>query len=284
MRHADLPRAILDMKIQRDKLRQYQKRITVLTDREKAIAKECLAKGDVNKAKLALRRKKYQEGLIAKTDAQLAQLEQLTSDVEFALVQKDVIFGLQQGTSVLKEIHREMGGIENVEKLLGESEEARAYQEVRCTGPSARPLTNMLVVYRKSASCSPTRCRTRTKTRSRTNSKRSRPRSTAANSPMRPSSSPSSRPPRRRRWPKTGRSEGHGSVLLSKHRSPCWRSTCRRRVRASGCKLRASGRRLRAFERGVGVLDSAGSWFGEHSPGCIYRAQCQDDITMTVPM
>ncbi|KAF1838041.1 Snf7-domain-containing protein [Decorospora gaudefroyi] len=122
-------KAILDMKNQRDKLRQYQKRITVLTDREKEIAKECLAKGDTNKAKLALRRKKYQESLLSKTDAQLAQLEILTSDVEFALVQKDVLYGLQQGTAVLKEIHKEMGGIENVEKLLGENEEARAYQE-----------------------------------------------------------------------------------------------------------------------------------------------------------
>lgn len=119
------------MKNQRDKLHQYQKRITVLTDREKEIAKECLGRGDTNRAKLALRRKKYQESLLAKTDAQLAQLEQLTSDVEFALIQKDVLYGLQQGTAVLKEIHKEMGGIENVEKLLGESEEARAYQEVR---------------------------------------------------------------------------------------------------------------------------------------------------------
>src|SRR4051812_48731091 len=124
-------RAILDMKNQRDKLHQYQKRITVITDREKEIAKECLRRGDEKKAKLALRRKKYQESLLAKTDAQLAQLEILTSDVEFALVQKDVLFGLQQGTAVLKEIHREMGGVENVEKLLGESEDARAYQQVR---------------------------------------------------------------------------------------------------------------------------------------------------------
>jgi charged multivesicular body protein 6 len=119
------------MKNQRDKLRQYQKRITVLTDREKEIAKECLAKGQTDKAKLALRRKKYQESLLSKTDSQLAQLEQLTSDVEFALVQKDVLYGLQQGTAVLKEIHKEMGGIENVEKLLADNEEARAYQEVR---------------------------------------------------------------------------------------------------------------------------------------------------------
>ncbi|ORY19036.1 Snf7-domain-containing protein [Clohesyomyces aquaticus] len=122
-------KAILDMKNQRDKLHQYQKRIVVVTTRETDIAKECLRRGDEKSAKLALRRKKYQESLLAKTDAQLAQLEILTSDVEFALVQKDVLFGLQQGTAVLKEIHREMGGIEHVEKLLGESEEARAYQQ-----------------------------------------------------------------------------------------------------------------------------------------------------------
>ncbi|KAI4212477.1 MAG: hypothetical protein LQ351_004729 [Letrouitia transgressa] len=121
-------RAILDMKIQRDKLHQYQKRITTITTRETEIAKECLARGDKSKALLALRRKKFQESLLTKTDAQLATLEQLTSNVEFALVQKDVMYGLQQGTAVLKQINAEMGGIEHVEKLMGESEDAKAYQ------------------------------------------------------------------------------------------------------------------------------------------------------------
>ncbi|MCJ1308383.1 Vacuolar protein sorting-associated protein 20 [Agyrium rufum] len=116
------------MKIQRDKLQQYQKRVTVITARETAVARQCLARNDKPKALLALRRKKYQESLLAKTDAQLEQLQALCADVEFAAVQKDVMFGLQQGTSVLKEIQREMGGVEGVEKLLGESEEARAYQ------------------------------------------------------------------------------------------------------------------------------------------------------------
>ncbi|EER28143.1 SNF7 family protein [Coccidioides posadasii C735 delta SOWgp] len=122
-------RAILDLKNQRDKLHQYQKRITVLTDRETAIAKECLARGDRSRALLALRRKKYQESLLSKTDSQLDQLEKLTGSVEFALVQKDVLFGLNQGTKVLQAIHKEMGGLEGVEKMMGETQEARAYQE-----------------------------------------------------------------------------------------------------------------------------------------------------------
>ncbi|KAJ3480884.1 hypothetical protein NLG97_g7957 [Lecanicillium saksenae] len=122
-------KAILDLKIQRDKLQQYQRRITILTDKETDIAKQMLAKGDKPRALLALRRKKYQLGLLAKTDAQLEQLEQLTSSVEFAQIQKDVVFGLQQGTKVLQEIHKEMGGIEHVEKLMGETADAIAYQK-----------------------------------------------------------------------------------------------------------------------------------------------------------
>lgn len=101
----------------------------MLTDREIAIAKECLVRGQKDKALLALRRKKYQESLLAKTDAQLEQLQRLTSDVEFAAVQKSVMYGLQQGTLVLKQIHAEMGGIDKVEKLLEENAEARAYQK-----------------------------------------------------------------------------------------------------------------------------------------------------------
>lgn len=116
------------MKNQRDKLHQYQKRITTLTDRETAIARECLARGQKSKALLALRRKKYQESLLVHTDLQLEQLQALTSDVEFAMVQKDVVFGLQQGTMVLNQIHAEMGGIDQVERLLEESAEAKAYE------------------------------------------------------------------------------------------------------------------------------------------------------------
>ncbi|KAF4547874.1 Snf7-like protein 1 [Elsinoe fawcettii] len=121
-------KAILDMKNQRDKLRQYQRKITLLTDRETEIARQCLRTGDKRRALLALRKKKYQQSLLEKTDAQLAQLETLTSDVEFALVQKDVLFGLQQGTSVLKQINKEMGSIDKVEQLMADNEEAQAYQ------------------------------------------------------------------------------------------------------------------------------------------------------------
>lgn len=121
-------RAILDLKVQRDRLKQYQKRIDVVREREVQIAKEHLAAGKKDLALLALRKKKYQEGLLEKTNQQLLNLEQLTNQIEFAIVEQQVFAGLQQGNSILKEIQQEMS-LEAVENLMEETAEAIAYQE-----------------------------------------------------------------------------------------------------------------------------------------------------------
>ncbi|KAJ7630821.1 Snf7 family [Roridomyces roridus] len=120
-------RAILDLKLQRDKLKQYQKKIQVVLDREHEIAKAHLAAGQKERATIALRRRKYQQSLLVKTDGQLETLEELVSTIEFSLVEVSVLHGLKQGNEVLKEIHKEMN-IESVEKLMDETLEAREYQ------------------------------------------------------------------------------------------------------------------------------------------------------------
>ncbi|KAJ7783664.1 Snf7 family [Mycena maculata] len=120
-------RAILDLKLQRDKLRQYQKKIQVVLEREHAIAKTHLATGQKDRAVIALRRRKYQQSLLLKTDSQLETLEELVSTIEFSLVEVSVLHGLKQGNEVLKEIHKEMN-IESVERLMDETQEAREYQ------------------------------------------------------------------------------------------------------------------------------------------------------------
>ncbi|KAG0139198.1 hypothetical protein CROQUDRAFT_513410 [Cronartium quercuum f. sp. fusiforme G11] len=120
-------RAILDMKLQRDRLKQYQKKIEVIANQECKIAKDALANGNKSKALLALRRKKYQETLLSKTDLQLETLQNLVSTVEFTLIEKDVLYGLKQGNEVLKEIHKEMN-LDSVEKLMSDTAEAVAYQ------------------------------------------------------------------------------------------------------------------------------------------------------------
>jgi len=120
-------RAILDLKLQRDKVKQYQKKIQGVLQREHEIAKQHLAAGDKDRALFALRKRKYQEGLLVKTDGQLENLEHLVSTIEFSLIEVSVLHGLQQGNEVLKKIHEEMN-VESVEKLLEETQEAREYQ------------------------------------------------------------------------------------------------------------------------------------------------------------
>ncbi|KAL1917590.1 uncharacterized protein VTP21DRAFT_3983 [Calcarisporiella thermophila] len=120
-------KAILDLKIQRDKLHQYQKRILLIIDREVEIAKVAIVKGDKRRALLALKKKRYQEKLLEKSDAHLINLENLTNSIEFALVEKEILSGLKQGNQVLKELQKEMS-VESVEKLMEETADAIAYQ------------------------------------------------------------------------------------------------------------------------------------------------------------
>ncbi|CAM0135031.1 Vacuolar protein sorting-associated protein 20 [Umbelopsis sp. WA50703] len=120
-------KAILDLKVQRDKLKQYQKKLQVVADKEVEIARQCLAQGNKTKALLSLKKKKYQEQLLEKTDAQLMNLEDLTNSIEYAVVEKQVVEGIQQGNEVLKEIHKEMS-IESVQKLMDDTADAIEYQ------------------------------------------------------------------------------------------------------------------------------------------------------------
>ncbi|KZT05880.1 uncharacterized protein LAESUDRAFT_743639 [Laetiporus sulphureus 93-53] len=135
-------RAILES---RDKIKQYQKKIQGILEREHEIAKQHLAAGHKDRALFALRKRKYQESLLVKTDGQLENLEKLVSTIEFSLIEVSVLHGLQQGNEVLKEIHKEMN-LESVEKLLEETQEAREYQrEIDET------LTNSLTVEEEEA-------------------------------------------------------------------------------------------------------------------------------------
>ncbi|KAJ3045108.1 Vacuolar protein sorting-associated protein 20 [Rhizophlyctis rosea] len=120
-------KTILDLKVQRDKLKQYQKKIQSVLDREVEVAKHHLRQGDQGRALLALKKKKYQERLLAQTDQQLLTLEQLTGQIEYALVEQDILRGLQQGNEVLKEIHKEMS-LDAVQKLMDDTADAIAYQ------------------------------------------------------------------------------------------------------------------------------------------------------------
>lgn len=120
-------KAILQLKQQRDKLKQYQKRITLQLEKERALAKQLLKDGRKEKALLLLKKKRYQDQLLEKTESQISNLERMVQDIEFMQIEMKVIEGLKVGNECLKSMHEVMS-IEDVEKILDETQESIEYQ------------------------------------------------------------------------------------------------------------------------------------------------------------
>ncbi|XP_063513085.1 charged multivesicular body protein 6 isoform X1 [Pongo pygmaeus] len=120
-------KAILQLKQQRDKLRQYQKRIAQQLERERALARQLLRDGRKERAKLLLKKKRYQEQLLDRTENQISSLEAMVQSIEFTQIEMKVMEGLQFGNECLNKMHQVMS-IEEVERILDETQEAVEYQ------------------------------------------------------------------------------------------------------------------------------------------------------------
>ncbi|KXN70602.1 hypothetical protein CONCODRAFT_49547 [Conidiobolus coronatus NRRL 28638] len=120
-------KVVLDLKIQRDKLKQYSKKIDLVIENETKIAKKLISEGKKDKALLALKKKKYQEKLLDDLGQQLFNLEEMTSTIEFTLVEQQVLEGLKKGNEVLNQLQKETP-LDQVEKLMEDTLEAIEYQ------------------------------------------------------------------------------------------------------------------------------------------------------------
>lgn len=80
------------------------------------------------RAKLLLRKKKFQETLLSNTDKQLENLEKLAADIEFAQVEIQVLDGLKQGNVALKKMHAILD-IDEIEKIMDETREGIEKQQ-----------------------------------------------------------------------------------------------------------------------------------------------------------
>lgn len=78
---------------------------------------------------LLLRKKKYTEKILDKTDNELLNIENLIMDIEFKKVEENVLKGIQIGNTTLKQLNA-VFSIENIESILEETEEGIRKQQV----------------------------------------------------------------------------------------------------------------------------------------------------------
>uniref|UniRef100_A0A915BR79 Charged multivesicular body protein 6 n=1 Tax=Parascaris univalens TaxID=6257 RepID=A0A915BR79_PARUN len=120
--------AILQLKTQRDKIKQYVRRNEKQMDHEREMAKQLIRDGRKDRALLLLKKKRYQETIIERTLKQLDQIDRMVHDLEFAEIERRVVEGLKSGNEALKQMSQ-MFSIEEVEKIMEETQEAADYQE-----------------------------------------------------------------------------------------------------------------------------------------------------------
>lgn len=120
-------KAVLDLKFQRDKLLQYQQRLTKIAEREKQVAKHCISSGRRRQALLALRKKRLQEQMLEKSFALLQNVQEMIDSIEFAKIELQVFERLKDGNQVLSELQEQMK-LSDVECLMDDTQEAIARQ------------------------------------------------------------------------------------------------------------------------------------------------------------
>jgi charged multivesicular body protein 6 len=121
-------KVIAELKMTRDKVKNYLKNLEHMISTCQSCVKDCIRLKQKDKAMLALRKQKYLQKSLEQGRNELLNLEGQILSVENALIQKDVYNALKQGNDFLKNMNKALT-VEDVNKLMEETQEAIEYQQ-----------------------------------------------------------------------------------------------------------------------------------------------------------
>jgi charged multivesicular body protein 6 len=120
----DSDRALLDVKVQRDQLVSHRRRMDSQVTKDDEAARSMVKESKKQQAMLALRKKKQHEQLAVDVQTHLNRLEELIASIEFSRLQKEAVEALAEGVKMLKRVQKETGGVDYVNRLMDERDEA----------------------------------------------------------------------------------------------------------------------------------------------------------------
>lgn len=114
--------AIFKLKLQRDSLIKYNTNLGLLLNKDIDQAKIALGKNDKQRALLFLKKKKAHLELLGKTLNQIDTLEELISNIQFKLIEKDFVKSLNNGNKILTVLNQECS-VTKVEEVLDKAQD-----------------------------------------------------------------------------------------------------------------------------------------------------------------
>jgi charged multivesicular body protein 6 len=118
-------RAVLDLKLQRDKLNKHAKAINRFSEKQNELAKSLLKEGKKDAALICLKRRKLHESQLKKVENLMENIQKMIDTVEFATIQQEVALALKSGTTALQELQKNMS-LDEIEKIHDDAADAVA--------------------------------------------------------------------------------------------------------------------------------------------------------------
>ena len=119
---SNIDRAVLDLKVSRDRLTRYKKKLSLDSDKLLAKARSLKHSNETKSALGLLKLRKMKQKEVDNIDSQLISIQTMVSNIQTKEQETEVLTALRSGKSALEKLHNE-NTLEDVLQLMEEIEE-----------------------------------------------------------------------------------------------------------------------------------------------------------------